>query len=126
MWSVQPALPLQFKNNSLNRAATVEDIIHDQQAVFMGDVLHQIIQTIHSHRARLLIDTFVRGCADSNVVGLNTVVTQKLLYRDADGYTTAPDSNHKSRPEAGFQHPRCQPVRVFQQPLRRQIEFVRH
>src|SRR5581483_10936699 len=104
---IAPAAPPELVDARLEAAAGVEDVIDDQQLVLCRETRYEVIRRVHPDGLVLSIDAAVRGGTDGDVVGVNRVVFENLLYRDADRGAAAPYGDQERRAHAACDHSPC-------------------
>src|SRR5215831_959730 len=97
---IASAAALQLCEHRLQAAPGIEYVIDDEQLILEREARHQVVYGVDPHHLGLLIDAGVGRGADRDVIGLDAVVLECLLDRNADRCATSPECNQKRRPEA--------------------------
>ena len=85
MRQIAAAAPTQLLDDGLEAAAGVEYIVHQQQPIIGLEPRHQIVKGMDAYHAPLPLAAHVGGSTDRDMIGMDRVVLEHFLDRDADG-----------------------------------------
>jgi hypothetical protein len=86
-------------DNGVDGMPSVEDIINDQQAVFLTTVFDEVVHAMNANVARSPVDARIGRRSYRYVVSLDAVIGEQFLHCNAHWSAAAPDSNDNRRPK---------------------------
>src|SRR3546814_9812604 len=89
----------EFADKGWDAAAAVEHIVDDQQPVLGVQRVDQITERKDLHLRVLLVDAFIGGGADRDMVAVMAVIVEQFLHRDPDRRAAEPDADEVGRSE---------------------------
>src|SRR5882724_2754711 len=92
---IAPAAAPQLADDRFEAVPGIEHIVDDQQLVLERQPRDQVIHRVDAHDLGLLIDAGIERSADRDVIGMDAVVLEYLLDRDADRSAASPDGDQK-------------------------------
>ena len=96
---------LQVLDDRLQGLTRVENIIDEQQAVFIATVFDQVAQAVDSDLFFLSVNfAGVVAGSDGDVIRLDAEVLQEILNRDSHGYAASPQGDNKTGPETALDY----------------------
>jgi len=103
IWRIAACPFGQLFNNRDNRVAGIEDIIDDEYAIVVADLLDDVVEAMYSDRTAL-INAHIGRSPDSDVVRLDAAIGENLLHGHSHRCTTSPNGDDHCGLESAFQN----------------------